>query len=123
MKFTGICLITGDVLRLAGYYERLFGVEIEKDAVHTTFEAFGLDVALYSQRAAETDMGFDFGTYGGTGKMTIGFNVDDVDAEYERLKSLGVEFVTRPRTYPWGARSVHFRDPDGNIICFRTIPK
>ncbi len=52
--------------------------------------------------------------------FTIGYNVADVDAEYQRLKLLNVDFVTIPTTWPWSARSVHFRDPDGNIICFRS---
>ena len=55
--------------------------------------------------------------------MTIGFNLDEIDNEVLKLKGLGVEFVAGPKTYPWGAKSVHFRDPDGNIICFRCWPK
>jgi catechol 2,3-dioxygenase-like lactoylglutathione lyase family enzyme len=54
----------------------------------------------------------------GYGSFTIGFEVEDVDEEYERLKTLGVRFVKLPATYPWGARSVWFRDPDGNIVDF-----
>jgi catechol 2,3-dioxygenase-like lactoylglutathione lyase family enzyme len=46
------------------------------------------------------------------------FEVEDVDAEYERLKALDVEFVMLPTTHPWGARSFWFRDPDGNIVDF-----
>ena len=42
----------------------------------------------------------------GYGSFTIGFEVEDVDAQYERLKALGVTFVKLPATYPWGARSV-----------------
>ena len=53
----------------------------------------------------------------------IGFNIGDVDAEYNRLLPLGVEMLNKPTTHPWGARSVQFRDPDGNILNFRTIPK
>ncbi len=32
-------------------------------------------------------------------------HVEDVDAEYERLKPLGVVFVKPPQTHPWGSRS------------------
>jgi hypothetical protein len=40
-----------------------------------------------------------------------------VDAETERLRSLGVSFETEPATYPgFGIRAAHFRDPDGNLI-------
>ena len=45
-----------------------------------------------------------------------------VDAEYERLKALGVEFVKLPKTHPWGSRSFWFRDLDGNIVDFVCVP-
>ena len=57
----------------------------------------------------------------GCGGFTMGFEVQDVDAEYDRLKTMGIEFVIRPTTHPWGARSFWFRDPDGNIVDFYTI--
>ncbi len=65
-------------------------------------------------------MGFRFDQYHGTGLFTFSFLVGDVDAEYERLTSLhmNIDFVAVPTTYPWGARSMHFRDLDGNIVCF-----
>ncbi|NLA87784.1 MAG: VOC family protein [Clostridiales bacterium] len=50
----------------------------------------------------------------------ISLITENVDAEYERLKSfhMNIEYVAVPTTYPWGARSMHFRDPDGNTVCF-----
>lgn len=46
------------------------------------------------------------------------FSVDDVDAEYERLLSMGVKIENPPVTYPWGFRAIGFKDPDGNNIDF-----
>lgn len=40
--------------------------------------------------------------------------VDDVDAEYERLKAKGVRFVGEPKDQYWGRRTVTFLDPDEN---------
>jgi catechol 2,3-dioxygenase-like lactoylglutathione lyase family enzyme len=54
----------------------------------------------------------------GTGNFTIGFEVEDVDAAYERVKALKAEFVKLPVTHPWGTRSFWFRDPEGNIVNF-----
>jgi catechol 2,3-dioxygenase-like lactoylglutathione lyase family enzyme len=42
--------------------------------------------------------------------------VDDVDAEYERLKLIVGEWEQEPTLMPWGNRSILFRDPDGNLI-------
>ncbi len=46
------------------------------------------------------------------------FEVEDVDAEYRRLRDAGVVFDSPPVTYPWGWRAIAFRDPDGNNIDF-----
>ncbi len=120
MKFSDIAFITEDVARLARFYEEVFQTKAEGDDVHSVVIAGSLGIALYAKSAAERDMGFDFSRHWGSGNMTVGFDVADVDAEYERLRVLGVCFATSPTTYPWGARSFHFRDPDGNILCFRT---
>lgn len=56
----------------------------------------------------------------GYGSVIVGFEVRAVDAEFETLKRLDVEFVKPPATHPWGTRSLWFRDPDGNIIKFFT---
>ncbi len=55
--------------------------------------------------------------------MIVGFNVPDVDAEYKRLLLLGAEMLNEPTTHPWGARSFQFKDPDGNIVNFRSVLK
>ena len=47
------------------------------------------------------------------------FRVEDVDAEFTRLKGK-VEFVIEPKTLPWGNRTLQFRDPEGTIISLFT---
>ena len=41
--------------------------------------------------------------------------VDDVDAWYERLSAIGVEFFAAPADQPWGRRTTFLKDPDGWI--------
>ena len=55
--------------------------------------------------------------------MIVGFNVDDVDAEYKRLLPLVAEMLNEPTSHPWGARSFQIKDPDGNILNLRTMVK
>ena len=43
----------------------------------------------------------------------IEFMVDDVDAEFARLKDK-VEVVHEPKMMPWGNRAAQFRDPEGH---------
>ena len=48
----------------------------------------------------------------------VGFLIDDVDAEADRLRGLGVEILSGPVDRPWHERTLHIADPDGNIIEF-----
>lgn len=49
--------------------------------------------------------------------------LDDVDKEYEELKSRGVHFVKPPATHPWGQRIAYFDDPEGNLWEISTFLK
>lgn len=123
MRFSGICLITNNVPVLADFYHRVLGVRAEGDDVHVELNTEGGGIAIFSAEEMEKIApGSMQGA--GNGSFTIGFEVKDVDAEYERLKLLGVEFVLLPTTHPWGSRSTWFKDPDGNIIdLYAVLPK
>ena len=47
------------------------------------------------------------------GRVGLFLRVDDFDAQYERMRCYGVEFVTEPRTEPYGKVAV-FLDIAGN---------
>jgi catechol 2,3-dioxygenase-like lactoylglutathione lyase family enzyme len=126
MKFAGgVCFITDDVRRLAEFYVKILQTEADINDIHVDIPLDGGGLVIYSKAAAINDMGFDFGEYSGTGLCKITFFVDDADAEYERLGSsvTDIGFIIPPTTYPWGARAMHFRDPDGNIVCFAQLPR
>lgn len=48
----------------------------------------------------------------------IGFRVDDVDGEAARLRQAGATVLTGPLDRPWGERTLHIADPDGNVVEF-----
>ncbi len=122
MTYSDLCLITEDVLRLARFYEVVFETKAEENETHSGLNFAGTGISIYKKQAAIETMGFRFPDHAGTGYTILGFNVADVDAEYERLKNLnlGIDFIGAPTSRPWGARSFHFRDPAGNLLCFRT---
>ncbi len=117
MKFTGICLVTENVPALVQFYTKILGCQAAGDDTHAEFEMDGLSLAIFTRQGME-EMAPGSMEGAGHGAITIGIQVDDVDAQYARLKALGVTFVKLPATYTWGARSVWFRDPDGNIVDF-----
>ena len=117
MKFDGVCLITNDVPALANFYAKVLGCTAEGDEQHAELATDGAHLAIFSINGMES-MAPHSMQGAGYGSFTLGFEVEDVDAEYERLKTFGVEFVLLPKTHPWGARSFWFRDPDGNIVDF-----
>ncbi len=49
------------------------------------------------------------------GAVRIALWTKDIDAEYERLKALGIEFISDPVAME-GARWCCFRDPDGTVL-------
>jgi uncharacterized glyoxalase superfamily protein PhnB len=120
MEFVGICLITDNVLDLADFYSKVLGVNAGGDDVHIELQTEGANITIFSAKGMEK-MAPGCMQGAGNGSFTIGFEVNDLDIEYERLKSLGVEFVMLPTTHPWGTKSIWFRDPDGNIINFFTV--
>lgn len=51
----------------------------------------------------------------GAGLLVV-FVVDDIDAEYQRVRAEGVEIVTPIETEPWGERYFQALDPNGIVI-------
>ena len=123
IQFADICLITNDVPRLRAFYEAVFGGKAEGNDIHSGLSADGLTLAFDHVDIADEHPAFRYISGGGANNVIIGFNVDDTDAEYQRLLTLGAEMLNEPATHPWGARSFQFKDPDGNILNFRSVPK
>jgi lactoylglutathione lyase len=46
----------------------------------------------------------------------VAFFCDDVDVEHERLCGAGVRVLAEPTDRPWGERTLHLADPDGNVV-------
>jgi len=120
MDFVSIRIITDDVARLAGFYERATGVPAawpnENFAELTTSSA---TLAIASTRTVPL---FAPGAARPADNNTviIEFLVDDVDGVHQNLAGFVGDFVNEPTTMPWGNRSLLFRDPDGNLVNFFT---
>ncbi len=51
----------------------------------------------------------------------ICLEVVGIDAEYQRLKEMGMEFHCPPQRFGQGVRATYGRDPDGNVIELQEI--
>ena len=123
-QFTDICLISNDVPGLVKFYETVFNVKVatDSDEIHSGLNIGGMNISIDSAKLMENSA-FHYVSGTSSNNTIIGFNVDDVDFEYTRLLELGVTMLNKPTTHSWGARSFQFKDPDGNILNFRSLPK
>jgi lactoylglutathione lyase len=57
-------------------------------------------------------------------RALLSLEVDDVDREVDRLRTLNVPVAAEPRNEPgWGLRVAYIRDPDGNLLeLMRRLP-
>ncbi|MDD4796180.1 MAG: VOC family protein [Eubacteriales bacterium] len=118
MIFTGVCLITGDVPRLVQFYEYVLRCPARGDDTRAEIATPGCALTICTQQAARSDMGFGLTSSCGASRTILRFAVDDVDEEYQRLRRVDVSFACLPTSHSWGARTVHFHDPDGNLVSF-----
>ena len=117
MRFHGTCIVTKDVDRLREFYEKVLQTSSRREGDFVELSTDGAALTLYSvdgmnKLAPGLMANRERGTF------TIEFQVNDVDREYDRLRSLNVDIVKKPTTQPWGRRSVWMADPDGNIVNF-----
>jgi len=119
MKFASTRLIVANIKTMVAFYETALGLPAEWLA--PVFAEIVTPTAALALGSAETVALFKEGSAEPAANRTaiIEFQVDDVDAEFERLKDK-VEFVHEPKMMPWGNKSLQFLDPENNIVAFYT---
>ncbi|RUS46667.1 VOC family protein [Cohnella sp. AR92] len=116
MNFASVRIITDDVDRLVEFYEKVMGVSAERPAlVFAELVAPSFTLAIGHSQTTQL-FGADSAVAASNRTVMMEFRVDDVEAEYERLKPYVDNWVMEPTTMPWGNRSMLFRDPDGNLL-------
>lgn len=116
MRLVSTRIITADVKRLVDFYEAV----TEGSAVwgNELFAEITTPVGTLAVGSEKTVPLFGDGSAEPAANRTVivEFIVEDVDAEFERLREHVTEVVTEPTTMPWGNRALLFRDPDGNLV-------
>ncbi|MEV0133000.1 VOC family protein [Dactylosporangium sp. NPDC050688] len=116
MIFASVRIITGQVGRLTDFYEQVTGQTARRYT--PDFAEVVLPGATLAIGSAATVKLFGEGSAEPAANRTaiVEFRVDDVDAEFARLRDMIGELVQEPTTMPWGNRSLLFRDPDGTLV-------
>jgi catechol 2,3-dioxygenase-like lactoylglutathione lyase family enzyme len=116
-------LITNDLPRLTHFYESVTGAAATPvTGTYVEFRHALCDGLAIADVTALRAYGENIAEAARNRSRILDFEVDDVDAEYDRLKAEVSDWVQQPKTMPWGNRAMLFRDPDGNLInIFATI--
>jgi uncharacterized glyoxalase superfamily protein PhnB len=119
MKFASTRLVARDIKNLVGFYEKVMNKKAEW--LVPTFAEIVTPAATLAINTAETVAMFKEGSAepGANRTAILEFQVDDVDAEFARLKA-EVQVVLEPKTMPWGNRAAQFRDPEGSLVSMYT---
>ena len=115
MKIGEVCLLTNDVPRLAAFYKRLLGVENgSDDATHQFILTEETALTIYNDGTVKNNQNQN---------ICLAFTVDDIETEYQKVLALGAALIEPPTKRPWGAVNMSFRDPDDNVLYFRSFPE
>lgn len=122
MHIEHVALIVADYDEAIAFFTDALGFELVEDSASTTNDGrpkrwvvvkppgapTGLLLAQADGERQQQAVGDQY-----AGRVGLFLRVDDFDAHYERMRARDVEFVTEPRTEPYGKVAV-FVDVAGN---------
>ena len=106
IKFDHLSLPVSDPARSRDWYVANFGFEVEFEHGDTIAIRDDAGFTIFLSRAPSPLVG---------SRVTLTFQVDDVDAEYEALRAKDVAFIEAPGKHFWGY-GAELDDPDGYRI-------
>ena len=114
MHLGEVCLLTEDVPRLAAFYRALLGLPPQQsNPVHDAILPQEPMLTIYNDGQPRQP----------GQSITLAFTVEDIHAAHARLAAMQADVLQPPTLRPWGAVNMVLRDPDGNIIYLRQLPR
>ncbi|MBO0779778.1 MAG: VOC family protein [Ktedonobacteraceae bacterium] len=111
-------LFVQDLARCVAFYRDTLGFQVKDGDSESAGFSLGDQYFLLLEISAAarliSEEALELKIEGGP-RMLLAASVDDVDATYEELKAGGVAFLRPPTDQPWGLRTAHFADPEGNV--------
>jgi len=113
-------LFVRDLERSLTFYRDTLGLEVQESDAHSAgFQMADIYFILLDTSAAASLIGSEEQDLKkrieGGPRGLLAAEVKDVDAAYEELAARGVMFRRPPTNQPWGMRTAHFADPEGNL--------
>ncbi len=110
-RLANVTIWSHDLTNLLPFYRDTLGLKVAMQGER--FVAFG-------EREDEAGLGLGShsevkGSASDPYRHMVGFESDDLDADYRRLTAAGVEFIESPTEYD-GMRIATLKDPEGNLV-------
>lgn len=120
----GACILACDMNTLVPFYRDVLGFTTKWDGGDfAEFESANgyLSFFMYSRKMFTQALEIEYKESKGINQtFEIGLwlpTFSEVDAEYERLSKLNVNFPCgEPKTFPFGVRNFYVADPEGNLL-------
>jgi uncharacterized glyoxalase superfamily protein PhnB len=117
MKLASVRLIAADIKVMVAFYEMVTCTPAQWLAP-VFAEIVTPSATLAIGALATVDLFMEGSAEAGKNRTAIlEFQVEDIDAEYERLKGQ-VDILRGIQMMPWGNRTFQFRDPEGSLVGF-----
>lgn len=111
MRLAYVNVFVNDLARATTFYQSYLGLALTMSAPEYGYAAFDAGTIKLAIALPGPGQPAIAGRHTG-----VGFEVDDLEAEYARLAALGVPFTMPPTRQPWGGFMALFADPDGNVF-------
>lgn len=127
MKFASVRVVTRNIDGMVAFYQRLSGLEALRPAdgfAEMRFE--GATLAMSSEQLIarfKADAATAAANQSANQSAILEFEVEDVDAVFDRMNACGTQVVMPTTLMPWGNRSLLLRDPDGNLVNVFSRPR
>lgn len=116
MAMRYIILYVSDREASVRFYRDLLGLPVRREqGTYIEFDTGSTMLALNTKEFVREMMEFPVPNQT-SHSFEIGFVVEDVRAEIERLSAHGVPVLTKPALKPWGQTVAYISDPDGHYI-------
>lgn len=121
MKFSRVVIKVADYRKSFEFYHDILGLKLSsswqrKDSWGALFSAgdVTIEIIWYPSGKGLEDCDYIIKRK----KISIDFEVNDIDILFKRLVDSGVEIIREPYDAPWGSRLFVISDPDGIAVSF-----